>query len=422
MHILLTKSYVMLIYVNCKERLGMKKILFLILLFPVYLFPLTNHPNPLVIQNIQNTSVTYPIRFVLLGDSRNSDSIPPGEAGDGDSVLSTLRNTINGLNPSPDFVIHSGDFCLRGHRYEYYRYAAMIDSCNVPWLTVRGNHELYADEGPFVYDSIFGDSDFTFDYGKARFIFMSDCQQYHTSSYNSIDYLFSSSQINWLDSLLSDAHNNGMYSFVFAHVPPYIPNHDTTYCLGDTNYWPKPNYSESHTELFTNALSNYGVLIAGFGHQHFYDRYTYNGVHYIISGGAGGPPVTPLQQAPYGANFHHFVLLELYQDGTLKGYVYREGYSTPDTVYNFTYLSGIKSNNENMGQSHVNAKITGHMLFISSEWGIRKVEIIGIAGRMIEKKNINSKNSISIKLKKGVYFYKVTTTRSTDMGKVIVLD
>ena len=400
----------------------MKRVFVVFLLFPLYLFSLTNHPNSHVISTIQNTSVTYPIRFVLLGDSRNSDSIPPGEAGDGDSVLSTLRNTINNLNPKPDFVIHSGDFCLTGYRYEYYRYEAMIDSCNIPWLTVRGNHELYADEGPFLYDSIFGDSDFAFDYGNARFVFMSDCQQYHTSSYNSIDYLFATEQINWLDSLLSDAESSGKRSFVFAHVPPYIPNHDTTYCLGDTaRYYPK-NFAATNTESFTNALSNYGVLLAGFGHQHFYDRHTYNGVHYIISAGAGGPPVTPLQQAPYGANFHHFVLLELYQDGTLKGYVYKKGSSTPDTIYNFTYLSGIKTDINGKDEDRIRVETAGRILSVQSRSIIKNITIMSIDGRIVAKENPHADSYKRIFRRKGIYFYNIETEHSIYRGKISVID
>jgi len=398
-----------------------KRVFFLVLLFPLYLFPLTNHPNSLVISTIQNTSVNYPIRFVLLGDSRNSDSLPPGVAGDGDSVLSTLRNTINSLNPNPDFVIHSGDFCLRGHRYEYYKYEAMIDSCNVPWLTVRGNHELYADEGPFLYDSIFGDSDFVFDYGNARFIFMSDCQQYHTSSNNYIDYLFEIEQIDWLDSLLYDAEINGLRSFVFAHVPPYIPGHNTTYCLGDSNYYPQPNYTESHTELFTNTLSNYGVLLAGFGHQHFYDRYTYNGVHYIVSGGGGGPLVTPLQQAPYGGAFFHFVLFELYQDGTLKGYVYKKGSSVPDTVYDFIYLSGI-DNKQRIGRNKIKIETIGKKFLIRSPSVMQNLKIMSVDGRIVVKENPGSYFYKGFFQNRGIYFYDIKTKYSIYRGKFIIIE
>jgi len=403
----------------------MKKLLiliFLILNIRLMLYPITNHPTDSVINVIQSKPVTYPIRFVFMGDNRNSDSIPPGLMGDGDSTFSALRNVIDNIYPSPYFAINNGDFCLDGYRYEYYKYVAMIDSSVVPWLSIRGNHELYADEGPFLYDSIFGDTDFVFDYGNARFIMMSDCQQHPFSDWNAIDYLFTYEQLDWLDSLLSDAYIQNKYPFVFAHVPPYIPGHNTTYCLGYENYYPQPNYELSHTELFTNKLTDYNVLLAGFGHQHFYDRYTYNNVHYIVSGGGGGPLVPPLQSAPYGGSFFHFILFELYEDGTLKGYIYKKGQSNPDPDYNFTYYTGIKDNNILASNDIIIDIINRNDIFyIYSNKLMENIKIIGINGQTILERKLNSRSYQFSIPRNRVYFYIIKTKSSIRKGKIINL-
>ncbi len=292
---------------------------------------LQNHPTSLVLERIASTPVTYPLRFVFLGDSR------PGSGPNADSIFHLARERINALNPL--FVVHGGDFVRHGYRSEYYHFMSLVDSFATNVLTVRGNHELYADEGPWMYDSIFGPTDYVWDYGRYRFIVLADCQQNPgTGAYGHyIDYLISWDQLAWLDSLLQDANSRGMISFVFAHVPPYQPGHDTTYCLGYENYYPQPNYEASHTEEFTWLLSQRGVPMAFFGHHHFYDRHEYNGVWYIISGGAGSPIYPyPLSPPPYGCACYHFLLFELDSLGHLEAYFYRIGEPEPDPYFGFS--------------------------------------------------------------------------------------
>ncbi len=396
---------------------------FIIAILPMSAFAITNHPTDSVIAMIQSTPLTYPIRFVFMGDSRNSDSLPPGEFGYADTVFAALRSKINSLYPAPVFTIHGGDFRLHGYRYEFERYVAMLDSFDMPVLSVRGNHELYADDGPFVYDSIFGNPDFVFDYGNARFIFLADCQQYHTTHYNSIDYLLSDEQITWLDSLLSDADSRNLHSCVFAHVPPYLPGHNTDHCLGWSSYY--PDYSGSNTEPFTDTLTYYGVLLAAFSHQHFYDRWTYNDVHYIVSGGAGAPLISALQSAPYGGSFYHFVLFELYEDGTLKGYVYKyneySGEVNLDSTYNFTYLPLEIASRQRTLLKKLNVHIHNNsgVYNLHCDSAIDDLKIVDILGRTVPLKKIDSKNYDFSLLDNGVFFYKVESDGIVKYGKIL---
>ena len=313
----------------------MKKLRFLLILSLSCLYGIKNHPTNLVISRIVNTPVTYPIRFVFLGDSRKSFN---SWAPDADSIFKIAREQIDRLHPL--FVVHGGDFVQHGYRNEYFHFVATIDSSETNFLTVRGNHELYADEGPFMYDSIFGNPDYSFDYGGFRFIVLADCQQdSDTNQYGHyINYLVSTEQLEWLDSLLADARSRGLISFVFAHVPPYQPGHDTTYCLGYSYYRPYPNYARSHTRQFTDMLASYQVPIAFFSHHHFYDRHEYQGVWYVISGGAGAPLYGSLSPPPYGCSCYHFILFELDSSGIIRAKFYRIGEENPDTFYNFTVV------------------------------------------------------------------------------------
>ncbi len=354
----------------------MKKTGFVLILLVSSLLGIQNHPTDLVISRIVSTPLRYPIRFVFIGDSRRSfNSGDP----DADSIFSIARQQIDELGPL--FVIHGGDFVQDGYRHEYAHFVSMIDSSSTNILTVRGNHELYADEGPLLYDSIFGETDYFFDYGRYRFIVLADCQQDSlTGNYGHyIDYLVTEEQLSWLESVLADARTRGLISFVFAHVPPYQPGHDTTHCLGYSNYYPRPNYEMSHTEQFSNLMAEYGVPIGFFSHQHLYDRHQYRGVWYIISGGGGAPTYGYISPPPFGCACHHFLLMELDSTGVIHGKFYRIGESGPDSTFNFTiYASGIEE-----ARRGSNSSKPEFMVLKAGETIKTKGEIYSAAGRKI---------------------------------------
>ena len=344
-----------------------KKFLLLILIFAAVGTGLSyeNHPVSEVIERIKSREVSYPFRFAFIGDSRKS--FRPGDP-DADSIFRLHLRVLEGLNPA--FVIHGGDFCLRGYRSEYEHFVSMIDSFDVNLLPVAGNHELYAPEGPYMFRKIFQSKicppggfwnhlkafflnpfnvseglrrfsdpcDYYFDYAGYRFIFLVDNHQSPKKSPKGgyyVNYYLSEKQIKWLEKRLKEADSLGLFKVVVAHVPPYIPDHNTKHCLGAPYYYPKPNYEKSHTKEFTDLLAKYHVSLGLFSHQHLYDRYVYDGVTYIVSGGAGAPLKRPLQEAPYGGSFYHIVLFEADSTGFIKGHIYRLGETEPDTTFDF---------------------------------------------------------------------------------------
>ena len=298
-------------------------------------FPLhavKNHPTQEVIKRITSMPVKYPIRFVYVGDSRPGRKNPE----EADSVFALIRKEINRIRP--DFVIHGGDFVQSGKREEYMRFLKQFDSLDVNALTVVGNHELYAEEGPEMYDSIFGKTDYYFDYGKYRFIVLSDNHQSPKKSkrgYHYVDYYISNKQVNWLEDVLRNARDEGKYPIVFAHVPPYQSGYDTTKVLGWSRYYPKPNLEKSNTIKFTNLLNKYGVKIAFFGHDHIFDRHEYGGTTVVISGGGGSPLYKPISSPPTGTAMFHFLLVTADSTGNLRVELYPAGSENPDTTFTF---------------------------------------------------------------------------------------
>ncbi|RKZ34460.1 hypothetical protein DRQ33_02085 [bacterium] len=279
-----------------------------------------NHPNSYVIEQIQECwDSEYPIVFGVLGDNYSANWI-----------FRSIVRQLNSISDSLDFIVAVGDLAAGGDSVGYARYMALIDSLNVPLISVMGNHELNDSLGWERFIEFFGHPDFHFDVGDARFICITNCfpTSEPVSGSENVYYMYFESQLEWLEEKLSEWDG---YKFVFIHAPPYLLGHITIATVG--GFGSAPDYEESLTEEFTNILRDNDVYICFGGHIHAYDRWTpnnelYGDVTYILTGGAGASiiPIWPYP-APYGGPIYHFLIMELYEDGTINGHLVR-----PDTI------------------------------------------------------------------------------------------
>ena len=92
-------------------------------------------------------------------------------------------------------------------------------------------------------------------------------------------------QTHWLEEDLK-AHQTADYRFVSAHHPPYTA---VASRQGDN----------PHMTALTPMLEKYNVTAGFFGHDHNYQHYLKNGIHYVISGG-GGAPLYDVDKPPVG--------------------------------------------------------------------------------------------------------------------------
>ena len=280
-----------------------------------------NHPNSVSISRaVARWDGTYPIKIIVLGDNANVNRI-----------FLALVSQICAISESVLFVMTTGDHAAGGDSGGYARYLAVIDTLPVPWITVMGNHEIDDSLGWYRFERLFGSPDFFFDVGNYRFVALTDCYPAPApvSLGENVYYKFTHEQLSWLDSVLSSWSG---FAIVFVHVPPYLRGH-FPYDLGCVGGWGySPPRDESLTEQFTRILRDHNVLACFAGHLHCYDNYTpndtaYGAVHYIITGGAGGPLNPWIYRAPYGGAMYHMLMLELEEDGTIRLHIIR-----PDTV------------------------------------------------------------------------------------------
>ena len=323
----------------------MKQMSIICVLFISFIFA-QNHPNSVSTSNaIARWDGEYPIVFSVFGDNYGMNSI-----------FVSISQQLSSLDTLLDFIITTGDHTAGGDSAGYAEYISHIDSINIPWITTMGNHEINDSLGWDRFNEYFGYPDFFFDIGIARFIVLTNCYPADevVSGTENVYYMFTSSQLDWLENLLADWDG---YKFVFVHVPPYLQGHIIIGTLGSIGY--SPDYDSCLTERFTNLLKDYNVYVCFCGHFHIYDRWMpenerYGDVTFIITGGAGASLTPWVYGAPSGGSFYHFLIMELYEDGTLVQHIVRpdtvdDGFTNVeyDTVYEFTFYppSAIKSNN-----------------------------------------------------------------------------
>jgi len=389
----------------------MKKIILFLLLFIYSGIAFGITMNESALREIKRHPDKDNASFIILGDSRNSDSIPEGKFGKGDSILIKIVRSINKISDKPEFVIHSGDLGIRGYKYEYFRYRSIIDSSKIPWLSIRGNHELYSDSATYYFNEIIGDSDYVFDWNKLRFIMLSNCHQKHMKGKNYSDYFISKHQLIWLDSIMKDAKNRGIIPLMFAHVPPCIDTLYTNHCLGDAKSYPKPNIEKSNVKPFKQLLRFYNVPLAVFGHIHHYDNFMYKGTRFVISGGAGAPMYKKFKR---GDAFYHYILMEKYGSDSIKATVLNEDGVEVDKKYNFTVKINTKLESVSLKYNREIKNDTLTLIFENPL--VRYISLKRFLGKAYYCDTI-IKKIVKIPVKKWHYYqYKITTGNSIQKG------
>lgn len=289
-----------------------------------------SHPNSVEIADAQATPLSYPYRFVVMGDNR----IP------GLGVFEGILDQVTALDPAPVFSVDIGDMVLTGSQPEYTTLVEILDGHTLPFVAGIGNHEQYYPTGEATYGQVFGDEDFFFDYGLSRFIYLDNS--------NPGGYGLTAAQLAWLETALDDPAHPDRY--VFMHVPPTLPGASASTSAeredipGDDVYTPLRHGVLSGVGAYAawpelvNLLEAYQVRVAFFGHIHDYEHSFSSGVHYVITGGAGAEIGLPEDSPPDYGVFHHFLVVEVGADGQSRVDLIKAGAgTTPSTEYSFEF-------------------------------------------------------------------------------------
>jgi hypothetical protein len=208
-------------------------------------------------------SGTGSYQFVVYGDTRTRHDVH--------------RRVIDALvkHGIPDFVLHTGDLVSDGNdsslwpvffdiERELLRQAAFFPSLGNHERNSRDYYDFFQVSTPY----------YSFDWGNGHFIVLNSDIGNAASSKSAKD-LFWSEQTRWLEEDLA-AHQAAGYRFVIAHHPPF-------------SAVARRQDSNPHMTALVPLFEKYHVTAAFFGHDHNYQHYLKNGIHYVITGGGGAP-------------------------------------------------------------------------------------------------------------------------------------
>lgn len=184
----------------------------------------------------------------------------------------------------PHLLIFGGDIVENDQQANYDRARAALATVGAPVLVAAGNHEISGSLSRDRFWRTFGPTIAALDYGPVDFLFVDSA---------SSSFSWDTSQYGWLQSEL--ARSPARTLFLVQHVPtrdPFASSHGVPAAEGAK--------VEAILAAAKAARPSRDIFVLS-GDSHAYGRWQQDGVHYVISGGAGGSP----HAIPGGGGFYH---------------------------------------------------------------------------------------------------------------------
>ena len=156
-----------------------------------------------------------------------------------------LRRTIRDINSMSDiaFVVLTGDITELGTNEELELAKQILDSLNIPWYIIPGNHDTgWSESGGDMFTTVFGYDKFSFEYNGIRFLGCASGPYVRMS-----DGHVPRSAVNWLDAELKNVKPNQPVVFL--------------------NHYPIDEGLDNWYEI-TDRLKNYNTWAVLCGHGH----------------------------------------------------------------------------------------------------------------------------------------------------------
>jgi len=355
--------------------------------------------------------------FLVLGDS-GVDTPTQWQVGE------QMQNSIN--EKEVDFVVHVGDVHQgRGDYYDnvYFKpYASFLKNINV--FTSLGNHDVITDNGGVYLDDFYlphnnPDSTeryYSFRWANAFFICLD------TNS----DYSPGSPQYEFLiGELTSEKRSSALWTFVYAHHPPY------------TEFWTGYYGDENVQNHLVPVFEQFNVDMVMNGHTHSYERGEKEHVHYLVTGGGGGgldDYFVDYDHISFSSGTHHFTRIDIEDTELHVKAIDQDGQEIDRFVVNkFTNVAMDKS-------LQVPASINLHQNFPNPARGTTeipydvpdvmrvRVELYDILGHhittLVDRVHRPGKFKVQFdtsRLASGTYIYKIVSGEQTQSKEMTVV-
>ncbi len=226
--------------------------------------------------------------FVVLGDSQRRHRI--------------FREVLTeALQHDPDFIIHTGDLTTGGKYYQFMELTDFLEDYDIPIVFAVGNHDI-AHKGTQCFTQIFGPMDFYFDVGTHRFIFINnnaneplDDVPHLPDNYSGYEFQpgIDTAILGIVEELIDSAEN----TFIIMHQPP--PVEPFLFRSFSKNADAFLSLMDAHNDKIQRVFC---------GHIHGYGEARYNGIDFVVTGGAGADLVKGQEAGGIIAK-HNYVLV-----------------------------------------------------------------------------------------------------------------
>ena len=274
--------------------------------------------NTIMAQRVEEAPVTYPLRFVVAGDS-GAWPDPTAEA-----IFAGLVGQLEALDPAPVFFANLGDFAGPGTRERHDRYLGVVDALPFPNLCVVGNHDLDHRDGLQAWEAVHGPMNFDFGVGNTRFVVLHSepgvVGEIDTPGIGSPEGCEGprDDDLAFLDDALTAAPEPNRV--VLMHMPPFL----------DGRYSPHEDWGFRQREAeFMTIAHRHGVKLVCCAHGLAFDHHVHEGIQFVMSGGGGSGLCSHLRgictagegrPEDRGALFHA-VEFTIAEDGDISGRV-----------------------------------------------------------------------------------------------------
>jgi 3',5'-cyclic AMP phosphodiesterase CpdA len=208
-------------------------------------------------------AAAVPFRFFVFGDTRTRHDMH--------------RRVIDAVvkQGAPDFVIHTGDLVADGNDSSMWPVFFDIEKDllrQTAFFPSLGNHERNSRE---YYDFFRVETPYySFNWGNAHFSVL-NTDFGNAASSNAAREAFWTEQVKWLEDDLA-ANQKPDYRFVVGHHPPMSA------VSSRQEFNPR-------MQALIPMFEKQNVTAGFFGHDHNYQHYLKNGIHYLVTGGGGAP-------------------------------------------------------------------------------------------------------------------------------------
>ena len=283
-----------------------------VLLIAVASFAFLAHDSPAPTRPLElQQSIAIPFHFVVLGDTRFTNSTDPDVANG--PVRRAIVQAI--AEQKPAFISFSGDIVYRGdHAGDWGIWDSETSAWHdekIPIFPALGNHDLHGNQNTALSNYF------------QRFPALQEHRYYSVRFANclmlaldSVSDEMNGPQGEWLRQALSKLPADVAFVIIVLHHPPYTSSSDHG-MFGDGHSARTAEQELARLLEEKQATSRARFVVFG-GHVHNYERHQHGGVTYFVTGGGGAhaypvarPPSDLFQSTTIN---YHYLLAEVSND------------------------------------------------------------------------------------------------------------